>query len=136
MVTGQLRLFRGRVGTSTTLVNSLGPQMSELVEDAVAYCCGDIVGHFWLIRNELQKFVELNLKFSILTLSMSLRYFGNELYNRGPITVIAFLEGIVLGFCFLYTEYHTVLYVLDVFWFLFSVLLYHQFIGTIRCVIF
>ena len=31
----QLRLFHGRVGVSTTLVNSLSPQMSELVEDAV-----------------------------------------------------------------------------------------------------
>ena len=32
----QLRLLHGRVGESTTLVNSLSPQMSELVEDAVA----------------------------------------------------------------------------------------------------
>ena len=24
--------------------------MSEMVEDAVASSCGDIVGHFWLIR--------------------------------------------------------------------------------------
>ena len=39
---------------STTSVNSLSPQMSKLVEDAVASCCGDMVGHFWLIRNELQ----------------------------------------------------------------------------------
>ena len=37
--------------------------MSELVEDAVASRCGDIVGHFWLIRNELQKFVELIFEF-------------------------------------------------------------------------
>ena len=33
--------------------------MSELVEDAVASCCGDIVGHFRLIRNELQKLIAL-----------------------------------------------------------------------------
>ena len=32
----QLRLLRGRVGDSTTVVNSLSPQMSELVEDAIA----------------------------------------------------------------------------------------------------
>ena len=37
--------------------------MSELVEDAIASCCGEIVGHFWLIRNELQKFVELKFEF-------------------------------------------------------------------------
>ena len=36
--------------------------MSELVEDAIA-SCGDIVGHFWLIRNELQKLVELKFEF-------------------------------------------------------------------------
>ena len=41
------------LGDSTTLVNSMSSQMSELVEDAVAACCGDIVGHFGLIRNEL-----------------------------------------------------------------------------------
>ena len=37
--------------------------MSELVEDAVASLCGDIVGHFWNIRNELQEFVELKFEF-------------------------------------------------------------------------
>ena len=36
VVSKQLRLLRGRVEDSTTLVNSLSPQMSELVEDAVA----------------------------------------------------------------------------------------------------
>ena len=65
--------------------------MSELVEDAIAYWCGDIVGYFWLIRNEIQKQLSSsNLNFSVLILSMSLGYFGNELYNRGPNTVIAF----------------------------------------------
>ena len=43
VVSKQLRLLRGRVGASTTLVNSLSPQMNELVKDAVASCCGDIV---------------------------------------------------------------------------------------------
>ena len=37
--------------------------MSELVEDAIASWCGDTVGQFWLIRNELQKPVELKFKF-------------------------------------------------------------------------
>ena len=32
----QLRLLHGQVEDSTTVVNSLSPQMSELVEDAVA----------------------------------------------------------------------------------------------------
>ena len=35
VVLKQLRLLRGRVGDSITLVNSLSPQMSELVEDCV-----------------------------------------------------------------------------------------------------
>ena len=58
-----LRLLHGRVEDSTTLVNSLSPQMSELVKDDVASWCGDIVGHFWLIKNEIQKFVELKFEF-------------------------------------------------------------------------
>ena len=32
----QLRLLHGRVGDSTIVVNCLSPQMSELVEDAIA----------------------------------------------------------------------------------------------------
>ena len=90
MVSKQLRLLLGRIGDSTTLVNSFSPQMSELVEDAAASRCGDIVGNFWLIRNELPKVFELKFEFFSLTLSMSFRYFGNELYNRGLNTAIAF----------------------------------------------
>ena len=63
MVEKQLRLLHVRVGDSTISVNSLSPQMRELVEDAVASCCSDIVGHFWLIRNELQKLVEFKFEF-------------------------------------------------------------------------
>ena len=37
--------------------------MCKLVEDAVASLCGDIVGNFWLISNELQKFFELKFEF-------------------------------------------------------------------------
>ena len=54
VVSKQLRLLPGRVGHSTTLVNSLIPQMSELVEEDVA--SGETVEHFWLIRNELYNF--------------------------------------------------------------------------------
>ena len=54
VVSKQLRLLRGRVGDSTIVVSFLRPQMSELVEDAAASCCGDIVRHFGLIRNELE----------------------------------------------------------------------------------
>ena len=36
VVSKQLRPLHGRVGDSTTSVNSLSPQMSELVEDAIA----------------------------------------------------------------------------------------------------
>ena len=63
VVSQQLRLLHGRVEDSTTLVNSLSLQMSELVEDAIASWCGDIVGRFWLIRNALQKLVELKFEF-------------------------------------------------------------------------
>ena len=35
VVSKQLRLLHGRVGDSTTSVNSLSPQITELVEDAV-----------------------------------------------------------------------------------------------------
>ena len=106
----QLRLLHGRVGDSTTSVNSLSPQMSDLVEDVIASWCGDMVGHFWLIRNEMQKFVELKFEF-----------FSVEDYTKGhfrclsdilatscttesKIQLLHFLEGIVLGFFMLDTE--------------------------------
>ena len=78
VVSKQLRLLHGRVGESTTLVNSLSPQMSELVEDAVASWWGDIVGHFWLIRNELQKFVLLKFEFFSFNTFVVSQIFCNE----------------------------------------------------------
>ena len=36
VATKQLRLLHGRVGDSTIVVNFLSPEMSELVEDAIA----------------------------------------------------------------------------------------------------
>ena len=96
----QLRLLHGRVRDSTTLVNSLSPQMSELVEDAIASWCDDIVEHFWLIRNELQKLVELKFEFfSFNTFDVS-QIFWQRLYNRGPNTVIAFSWRDCAGFLF------------------------------------
>ena len=86
----QLWLLHSRVGDSTTVVNSLSPQMSELVKDAIAFWCGDIVGHFWLVRNGVKKLVELKFEFfSFNTFDVS-QIFLHELYNRGPNTVIAF----------------------------------------------
>ena len=63
VVSKQLRLLRGRVGDSTIVVNSLSSQMSELVKDAIASCCGDIFGNFWLVRNGFEKLVELKFEF-------------------------------------------------------------------------
>ena len=53
--------------------------------DAVTYL--GIFGGLGMVSRNLSS---SNLNFSVLTLSMSLRYFGNELYYRGPNTVIAF----------------------------------------------
>ena len=96
LVLKQLRLLHGRIGDSTTSVNSLSPQMSELVEDAIASWCGDIVGQFWLIRNELQKFDQLKFEFLSFNTFDKLWYFGNELFKQGPIAIqlLHFLEGI------------------------------------------
>ena len=90
VVSKQLRLLRGRVGDSTTLVNSLSPQMSELVEDTVAPDAVTQLGILGSPGMSSRNLSSSNFNFSDLTLSMSLRYFGNELYNRGPNTVIAF----------------------------------------------
>ena len=55
----QLTLLRGfgAVLAASIVVNSLSPQVSELVKDAIASWCGDIVGHFLLIRNGVEKLV-------------------------------------------------------------------------------
>ena len=87
----QQRLLHGWVRDSTTVVNSLSPQMSELVEDAIAFWCGNIVGHFCWSGMVPRNLLSSNLNFSI---SISLRYFGNKLYKRSPHTVIAFSCGL------------------------------------------
>ena len=56
-----LCLLHGRVGDSTD-VYSLSPLTRQLINDAVAFCCGDIAGDFGLIRNEIKKKFELKLK--------------------------------------------------------------------------
>ena len=95
MVSKQLRLPYGRVGDSTTLVNSLSPQMSELVEDAVASWCGDIVGHFGLIRNELQIFVELKFEFlSFNTFDVSQIFWQRVVEPRPKYSYCILLKGL------------------------------------------
>ena len=66
-----------------------------------------------------------NLYFSVLTLTMCLRYCGSELYNRGPNKVIAFSWRDCDGFQFVgYCSR-----CLNVFWFLFCVMMYHQYLA-------
>ena len=86
----QLRLLHGRVGDFTIVVNSLSPQMSELVEDASLLFPDSVtlLGIFGWSGMVSRNLSSSNLNFSVLTLSMFLRYFGNELYNRRPNTVI------------------------------------------------
>ena len=91
VVSKQVSQLRGRVGDSTALVNSLSPKIRLLDEDDIAFCCGYIVGHLGFSSGMKSKNLSSsNLNFSILTLSMSLIYYVNELYSRGPNTVIAF----------------------------------------------
>ena len=91
----QLRLLYGRVGDSTILVNSLSPQMSELVEDAIAPWCGVIVGHFLLIRNELQKLVELKSEFfSFKTFDVSQIFWQRVVQPKPKYSYCIFLKGL------------------------------------------
>ena len=63
MVSKQLSLLRGRVGDTTDVVDSLGFPMRQMVQDAVASCRGDVVGHFGLIMDEFQKVIKLKFEF-------------------------------------------------------------------------
>ena len=96
----QLRLLHGRVRDSTTVVNSLSPQMSELVEDAIASWCGDIVGHFWLVRNG----VELKFEFFSFNIFDVSDILAMSCTTEAQIQLFHSLEGIVLGFCLLDTK--------------------------------
>ena len=95
VISKQLRLLHGPVGDSTTLVNSLNPQMSELVEDAVASWCGDIVGHFWLIRSEVQKFVDLKFEFfNFNTFDVSQIFWQRVVQPRPKYSYCILLQGL------------------------------------------
>ena len=95
------------VRDSTTFVNSLSPQMSELVEDGIAWC-GDIVGRFWVIRNELQKLVELKFEFfSFNTFDVS-HILARFVQTRPKYSYCIFLKGLSGGFCLLDTEKRSV----------------------------
>ena len=81
--------------------------MSELVEDAVDSWCGDIVGHFWLIRKELQTFVEVKFEFlSFNTFDVSEIFWQRVVQptTEAQIQLLHSVDGIVLGFCLLDTE--------------------------------
>ena len=65
------------------------PKMSELVEMLLLPDAVTELGIFGSSEMSSRNLLSSNLIFSVLTLSMSLGYFGNELYNRGPNTVIA-----------------------------------------------
>ena len=78
--------------------------MSELVEDAIASWCGDIVGHFWLIKNELQKLVELKFEYlSFNTFDLS-DILVTSCTTEAQMQLLHFLQGIKLGYCLLDTE--------------------------------
>ena len=63
MASKQLRLLTWPSRGLHHCGNSLSSQMSELVEDAIASWCDDIVGHFWLVRNGVEKLVEHKFEF-------------------------------------------------------------------------
>ena len=74
--------------------------MSELVEDAVASCCGDIGGHFVLIRNELLKFVELKFQFFSFDLFDVSDILATSYTAEAKMQLFIFLKGLALVFCF------------------------------------
>ena len=100
----QLRLLHDRVRDSTTVVNSLSPQMSELVKDAIASWCGDIVGHFWQIKNGVEKLDELRFEFFNFNTFDDSDILATSCTSVAQIQLLHSLEGTVLGFCLLDTE--------------------------------
>ena len=109
------------------LSNSLSRQMSELVVDAVASCCDDMVGKFWLIRNELQKFVEIKFEFfSLNTFDVSQIFWQRVVQLRPKYSYCIFSKGLWrVSVCWILNN---AVHVLDVFWFLLCVPLYHQYL--------
>ena len=84
----------------------------ELVEDAVTSWCGDIVGHFSLIRNELKKFVEpkfLPFWCSVLTLLMSVIFWQRVVQPRPKYSYCIFLKGLCwVSVCWILNKTHCV----------------------------
>ena len=90
-----LGLLHGRFGDSTSVVNSFSPQKSELVEDAIASWCADIVGHFWLIRNGQEKLVELKFQFfSFNTFEVSQIFWQQVVQPRPKYSDCILLKGL------------------------------------------
>ena len=95
MIVDDWWLLYGRVGDSTFVVNSLSPQMSELVEDAIASWCDDIVGHFWLIMNGIEKLVELKFEFlSFNTFDVSQIFWQRVVQPRPKYSYSILLKGL------------------------------------------
>ena len=91
----QLRLLHGRVGDSTTVENSMSPQISELVEDAIASWCSDIDGHFWLVRNGVKKLVKLKFEFfSCNTFDVSQIFWQRVVQLRTKYSYCILLKGL------------------------------------------
>ena len=120
VVSLQLRLLQGRVWDSTIFVNSLSPQMSELVEDAVASWCGDYSCAFLANQEWAPKIYRAQIWiFHFLHFRCLTNILATSCTNVAQIQLLHFLEGILLGFWLLDTEERTVFYVLGVFWFYF-----------------
>ena len=64
----------------------------------------DIVGHFWLIRNGVEKLVELKFEFFRFNTFDVSDILATSCTTEVQIQLLHSLEGIVLGFCLLDTE--------------------------------
>ena len=108
-------------------VNSLSPQMSELVKDAIASWCCDIVGQFWFIRNELQKFVKLKFEFfRFTTFNVSQIFWQWIVQMRPQYSYCIFLKGLCcLSVCWILNN--ALFQVLGIFSFLFCAPLSNQY---------
>ena len=90
----QLRLFHGRIGDSTTSVNSSSPQMCELVEDAVASRYSDVVGYFGSSGMSSKNLSCSNLNFSVLKVSVSQIFWQRVVQTRPKYSYCIFLKGL------------------------------------------
>ena len=104
------------------------PQYTRLTldEDAIANCCNGIVGHFWLIKNELQKFVELKFEFfSLNTFDVSQIFWQRVVQPRPKCSYCILLKVLCwVSVCWILNNA-----LLDVFWFLYCATLCHQYLA-------